>query len=138
MLMVFLAGCSTNLSTEPDREARTPQETPAEVWEYPAGEFPATCMLFMADGRLQFRGGFLFFNPSQWARDTATGMVNVVLGGDVPFSREGTNGRAADHVAVASSLDPSTRTLRYRITHTDKAMEFGGLIFYRSATCSAL
>jgi len=138
MLMLLLAGCSANLGTGPDPQAQTPKLTSAEIWEYPAGEYPATCMLFMSDGSLQFRGGFLFFNPSQWARDTDPQVRRIMLGGDVPFSRDGNSGPRTDHVAVSRSFDPSTRSLRYRIASTDQALEFGGLIFYRSATCSAL
>lgn len=94
-------------------------------------------MLLGSDGSLQFRGGFLFFNTGRWSRDAATGITHLVLGGDASFPIEPVLRQATQYVAASHPFDPRTRTLRYRISAADSALEFAGLIFHRSTTCSA-
>ncbi len=136
-LAVSAAGCSIQPHSPVEPVAQTAISPPVEIWEYPAAAFPATCMVFGSDGSLQFRGGFLFFNTGRWSRNAATGVTHLVLGGEAAFPIEPVLRQKRDYVAASHPFDPRTRTLRYRISAADSALEFAGLIFHRSATCSA-
>lgn len=135
---MLAAGCSIQPNTssvvavEPERSAK------AEIWEYPASAFPTTCLLLEADGSMRFRGGFVFFNPGRWTRDGATGATSLVLGGDAIFPIESPTRQTRDYASATAPFDPKTRTLRYRITAADTALEFAGLIFQRSTGCGAV
>ena len=43
-------------------------EVSGSVWFNEGTESPSLCMKFLPDGTLLFEGGYLFYNPSHWAR----------------------------------------------------------------------
>lgn len=138
LLAIGVTACSTQTRTPASAPGAASGFEVVETWEYPASAYPAVCMLFGADGRLLFRGGFLFFNPSRWTRDPGAGMTDIMLGGDTPFpeplAREQIRRRAGALVAY----DAEARRLRYRLAPAEPSLEFAGLIFYRSNSCSAI
>lgn len=138
VVAVLAAGCSLQPGVLLKQAADPPAQATSEIWEYPAAAYPAVCLILDADGSLRFRGGFLFFNPGRWRRDVATGTTSLVLGGNAPFPIEAVHRQSQEYAAAIAPFDPGTRTLRYRIAAADRALEFAGLVFRRSATCSAI
>lgn len=136
-LLLLAAGCTFQPNQRGDQAAAAPQANRAEIWEYQAAEFPGACMVIAADGSLRFVGGFLFFNPGRWTRDAASGSTRLVLGGDVGFPIGPVTRKTRDYVVPSAPFDSRTRTLRYRITAADTQLEFAGLVFRRSQSCSA-
>ena len=60
---------------QPDPATCTPTGKPlaiARVWEYPAGQYASMKLIFEPGGRLQFEGGYEFWNPAEWRYDEAT------------------------------------------------------------------
>lgn len=130
-----LAACSSvPVATPP--AAPAPAKAPAAdlVWESPAAEFPAMCMVFQADGVLAFRGGFAFYNPSSWKRGV-NGELAVTLGGDGEFPTEVLRETLGQKNGGLVAYEEKTRSIVYK-TGTDY-LNFGNFYFYPVERCHA-
>lgn len=158
LLLSMLSGCAGlgagGMNTHSGATTATPGSSGATataaaaagVWQYPASDFPAMCIVMQADGSLRFVGGFLFFDPGNWRVDPSSGLTALTLGGSGPFpGRSGPASAAAGAArqagrpapAVVLHSDPSKRRLDYRIDAGTPAIEFAGFVFFRSPSCSA-
>ena len=130
LLAIAVAGCTTQSISPTEGQV-------SEVWEYPASEFPTICMIFKSDGTLQFRGGLLVFNGGTWKRDRESSVTSIVVGGSAPLQMDAIKEQSSGRTAAPTAYDPTTRTLRYRITPSTESLQFAGFVFYRKAQCSA-
>lgn len=144
-LLMMTAGCATAPATAPATSALGPGATAGpRIWQYPASEFPAMCIVMERDGSLRFFGGFRFFNPARWRLDPASGLTALTLGGggafpDAPKQPASAPGVAAGAAAVAPvASDVRQRRLDYRIDPDTTAIDFAGFVFYRTPRCSAI
>ena len=121
-----LAACTTPGPRPPTDDAKAVQ-----VWEYPASEFPAMCMVMKADGSLQFQGGFKFFNPGLWRVGSKPNHLIVTLGGHGPFPTQAV-------LAPLLSVDPKRRELAFVVdaSSTKAFITVGGFYFYKVERCS--
>ena len=109
-----------------------------EVWEYPAAEFPTMCMVLLADGALQFRGGFAYFNPGAWRRDQGAHEIVITLGGSAPFPTASAQEALQARPRSLHHFDPVRRELHFADgANRDTHLSVGGFNFYRSARCGA-
>jgi hypothetical protein len=135
MFAASLAACSSvPVATPP--AAPPPAKAPAadQVWESPAAEFPAMCMVFQADGVLAFRGGFAFYNPSNWKRGS-NGELMVTLGGDGAFPTEVMREVLAQKNGGLVAFEEKARSIVYK-TGTEY-LNFGNFYFYPVERCHA-
>lgn len=116
--------------------ASVPQPAPPLVLENTGTEFPTMCMVLQADGNLEFRGGFAFYNPSSWRR-TDHDVVIITLGGTEPFPTEVFKEQLLKHVGGLLSFDEKRREVTYRFNARTDFLNFGNFYFYRTATCHA-
>ena len=134
-IAVAIAACSV----QPERNAAAaviPSNAALGVWEYPASEFPSMCIAFLPDGELRFQGGFLFFNPGRWERNSKDGTVRITLGGAVPFPFNVPRRHREHPVGTMVAAIPNQRILVYHLSADSASLEFAGFIFYRKATCA--
>lgn len=111
-------------------------EPAPEIWEYPASDYPTMCIVFLPGGKLQFRGGFLFFNPGRWERNPRDGTVRIGLGGTSPFPFPQTRQSHEQRPGMPVNMVPEQRELVYRLGADTTSLEFAGFIFYRKTACS--
>ena len=145
LMCAALAGCTSlqqQDSPAPVPAASTPlprqDSTPAlGAWFNPPAEFPGICMNFGADGQLEFRGGFVFFNPGRWWYDSAGAELRIELGGTAPFPAELAKNQVRRRPASLLRFDAARRTLVYRLDPGTEALDFGGFSFYRKLACIA-
>jgi len=130
-----LAACSSvPVATPP--AATAPVQAPAAdlVWESPAAEFPAMCMVFQADGELAFRGGFAFYNPSSWKRGS-NGELSVTLGSDGEFPAQVLREALGQKNGGLVAYEEKTRSLVYKTG--GEYLNFGNFYFYPVERCHA-
>lgn len=137
MVAASLAACSSVPLAPPP--AATPAAAPAapaadQVWESPAAEFPAMCMVFQADGVLSFRGGFAFYNPSRWQRASGNQLA-ITLGGEGAFPTEVLRQTLAQQSGGLVAFEEKTRSLVYR--SESPFLNFGNFYFYPVERCHA-
>ena len=133
---LFIAGCSMPRAQKASSHDAVPAN-PAEVWEYPASEFPTMCILFKSDGMLKFRGGFLFYNTGSWKLNPVTGNTEMFMGGTGKFPEASGKSQPGPGPGALVGYDSKQRKLVYRIDPTTKSIEFAGFVFYRKETCTA-
>ena len=110
-----------------------------QIWESPAGEFPAICMLLENDGSLRFRGGFAFYNPSKWHTGATPQQLVISLGGDAEFPLLASEQELRNKSSSLIRIDTSRREMEFRINGKNQPpIAFGGFYFYRKPTCSAV
>jgi len=131
-----LAACSSVPVATPPAASPVPAAAPAAelVWESPAAEFPAMCMVFQADGVLSFRGGFAFYNPSSWKRG-GNGELAVTLGGEGAFPTEVLRDTLAQKSGGLLAYEEKTRSLVYQTG--GEYLNFGNFYFYPVERCHA-
>ena len=136
-LAITVSGCTT-VPQPSATEAVLPAEPALGVWQYPASDFPAMCITFLPGGRLQFQGGFLFFNPGRWERQPNDGLVHMTLGGTSPFPFGNASPPPAQGPSAPLKAVSDQRLLVYRIGANTTSLEFAGFIFYRTPVCTAV
>jgi hypothetical protein len=96
-------------------------------------------MTFESSGTLRFKGGYLFYNPSRWAKVAGDPkLIQIRLGGKQAFpTRVAKQQLEGNPTGSLASFDERARSLVYRIGFGNAPIEFGGLIFYREAKCDA-
>ncbi len=109
-----------------------------QVWESPAGEFPAICMLLNTDGSMRFRGGFAFYNPSTWKTGATAQQIIISLGGDAEFPVMATAQELRKGSSSLIRADARQREMEFRLNSKNESIAFGGFYFYRKPTCSAV
>lgn len=132
-----LAACSSVPVAPPSAPGPVPAPVPLaadQVWESPAAEFPAMCMVFQPDGVLSFRGGFAFYNPSHWKRSSDKQLA-ITLGGDGAFPTEVLRETLAQKSGGLISYEEKTRSLVYR--SDSSFLNFGNFYFYPVERCHA-
>ena len=135
-LALTLVACSAVINSEAPGVDVKPATTET-VWEYPASEFPAMCISLKQDGKLEFKGGFLFFSPGIWRIEPVTGNTELTLGGAAPFPEMSAKEERQDRTSGLIKFDGKARKLEYRIDSQTGSIGFGGFIFYKTAGCSA-
>lgn len=112
-------------------------EVSGSVWFNEGTESPSLCMKFLPDGTLLFEGGYLFYNPSHWARSAGDpDLVDIRLGGKDPFPTfafKDQLSRASNQGLV--SFDAKKRLLTYRMPSGRSSIEFMTFIFERQSQC---
>ncbi len=141
LVVVALAGCATppgksHQSIVTAQADKTVEPGP-QVWEAPAAEFPLICILLASDGKLIFKGGFLFFNEGVWRINSASGNTELILGGTVPFPEAPVKEQLRKHAGALAAYDSARRLLAYKISEQTGSIEFGGFVFYRKPQCGA-
>ncbi len=134
--LTFL-GCSTVPGPQAEHRVQgTPQVV--QIWEYPASEFPAMCLLMRADGSLQFKGGFTFFNPGSWRAGSRPGAMVITLGGSTAFPTASAQQSLSARPRSLERFDAGRRELHFQVgeAKTD-FLDIGGFYFYRAERCHA-
>lgn len=136
ILAVLVASCAL-----PSRQISAPAPvSPAvvQIWEYPAGDFPTMCIVMHADGVMQFRGGFKFFNPGAWRQGSKAGRLVITLGGDSAFPKKAAEQELRANPQTLVRFDAPRRELEFSIIgNGQRRIAVGGYYFYRSDTCGA-
>jgi len=127
LLLAALGGCAL----------QTPAPTAVHVWESPAAEFPAICMVMHSDGTLAFKGGFQFYQPGTWRQDAGTGMLTVTLGGTVPFPADIAKVQLRSKIGALAAYNEQRRELIYKVGAATPYIALGNFYFYRKDACSA-
>lgn len=129
MLVLTLAGSPARADSDFDISG--------SAWFNEGTESPSMCMKFLPDGTLVFEGGYLFYNPSHWARSADDpDLVDIRLGGKErfpTFAFKDQLSRAPNQGLV--SFDEKKRLLTYRMDHGLRPIEFMTFIFYRQERC---
>ncbi len=126
LLLAALGGCAL----------RTPAPTPVQVWESPAAEYPAICMVMRSDGSLAFQGGFQFYQPGKWRQDGATGMLTVTLGGNADFPSDIAKVQLRSKIGALEAYNEQRRELIYKVGAATQFIALGNFYFYRTDRCS--
>lgn len=135
LVAAALAACSSVPVAPPAATAPAPSVAAADqVWESPAAEFPAMCMVFQADGVLSFRGGFAFYNPSRWERANG-GQLAITLGGEGAFPSAVLRETLAQKSGGLIAFEEQRRRLVYR--SDTPFLNFGNFYFYPVERCHA-
>lgn len=113
---------------------RPPAAAPI-VLENTGTEYPTMCMLLQPDGKLAFKGGFAFYEPSTWRRNGET--LIITLGGKEPFPAEVFKEQAPKHSGGLLGFDEKRREITYRFNAKTEFLNFGNFYFYRAQTCHA-
>ena len=141
LVVVAFTGCATSPGTLHPPIVTPPADKTGvsgpQVWEAPAAEFPLICILLASDGKLTFKGGFLFFNEGVWRINSATGNTELILGGTVPFPEAPVKEQLRKRIGALTAYDSIRRLLAYKISEQTGSIEFGGFVFYRKTECGA-
>lgn len=127
LLVAALAGCAL----------QPPAPKPVHVWESPAAEFPAICMVMQSDGTVAFKGGFQFYQPGAWRQDGQTGMLTVTLGGTAPFPADIAKVQLRSKIGALTAYNEQRRELTYKVGANTPFIALGNFYFYRAHACSA-
>ncbi len=131
-----LAACGTH-GVRPSAPSAAADAKVVQVWEYPASEFPAMCMVMQADGSVQFRGGFKFFNPGTWRTGSKPDHLVLSLGGSAPFPTASANQALKLRPASLLHFDAGRRELEFLVNAAPMSfISFGGFYFYKTERCS--
>lgn len=127
VIFLLLGGCASTSSV------RTVQ-----VLENSGTEFQTMCMLLQSDGSLVFKGGFVFYNPSTWRRDSKDGeLLTITVGGKKQFPEGLSKEQPPDRSGGLVGYDVQRREITYRFGAATEAINFAGFYFYRAETCQA-
>ena len=127
LLLAALGGCAL----------QTPAPKALQVWESPAAEYPAICMVMQSDGTLAFKGGFQFYQPGKWRQDGATGMLTVTLGGQADFPSDIAKVQLRSKIGALAAYNAQRRELTYKVGANTPFIALGNFYFYRADACSA-
>ena len=127
LLLAALGGCAL----------QTPAPKALQVWESPAAEYPAICMVMQSDGTLAFKGGFQFYQPGKWRQDGATGMLTVTLGGQADFPSDIAKVQLRSKIGALAAYNEQRRELTYKVGANTPFIALGNFYFYRADACSA-
>lgn len=127
LLLAALGGCAL----------QTPAPKAVQVWESPAAEYPAICMMMQSDGTLAFKGGFQFYQPGKWRQDGTTGMLTVTLGGNADFPSDIAKVQLRSKIGALAAYNEQRRELTYKVGTATPFIALGNFYFYRASACSA-
>ena len=127
LLLAALGGCAL----------QTPAPKAVHVWESPAAEYPAICMVMQSDGTLAFKGGFQFYQPGKWRQDATTGMLTVTLGGNADFPSDIAKVQLRSKIGALAAYNEQRRELTYNVGTATPFIALGNFYFYRTDACSA-
>ena len=132
------SGCTSLPAMDGGRTPSLPSQI-VQIWEYPASEFPAMCMLMHADGSLRFRGGFSYFNTGTWRQGNKPGAIVITLGGSMAFPTASAKDALKARPRSLESFDAAQRELQFDVkASADSFLTVGGFNFFRSARCNAV
>lgn len=127
LILAALGGCAL----------RTPTPKAVQVWESPAAEYPALCMVLQSDGTVAFKGGFQFYQPGTWREDGRTGMLTVTLGGTAPFPADIAKVQLRSKIGALTAYNEQRRELTYKVGAATPFIALGNFYFYRADACHA-
>ena len=136
-LALTLGACSA-VNDKSTRAADGKHTATTTFWEYPASAFAAMCIVLQPDGKLAFKGGFLFFNPGSWRIEPVSGHIELTLGGTAPFPDVSAREEVRAPGSRLVKFNGPARKLEYRIDSTTDSIGFGGFVFYKKTSCSAV
>ncbi len=103
-------------------------------WVTTGNHEPPVCMAFKPGGALQFKGGFVFLNPSKWDGDSS--LVNIYLGGKAKFPTESLREQKLRRPDSLYSFDPQSRRVTWKFPGPEDSLEFAGNMFFRAKSCA--
>lgn len=123
-ILLLLCGCATTSSV------RTVQ-----ILENTGTEFPTMCMLLQSDGKLVFKGGFDFYDPSTWRRDGD--VLVITVGGKAPFPAALYKEQLPKRIGGLTGYNEKRREISYRFDASTEFLNFDNFYFYRAERCHA-
>ena len=109
--------------------ASTPP-SPAGTWRHPPSHTEEMWLIICPNGRLEFSGGFLFYNPGFWFYDSENEELRITLGGRTPLG--GPFEYQQEHrPQTLRGFDEASRTLVYPFDSSTEHLDFGGHVFFR-------
>ena len=103
--------------------------SPEETWEYPGGSSPPMSMVFHADGRLTFVGGFDSFHPATWHFDQHRHQLQIKVS-NYDKSPTGCETSSAEESSCLL-YNPKTDSFECKLTQKTKSITFLGWNFFR-------
>ena len=110
----------------------SPPPSPIGVWRHPPSHTQEMRLTFSPAGKLEFSGGFLFYNPSSWRYDPHNQELHIKLGGTMPLGSSHQY-QLENRPHTLRAVEAETRTLVYPFDESNKSLDFGGYVFFREA-----
>lgn len=136
--LLFTVGACSAVNDKPAAAADGERTPVSALWEYPASAFPAMCIALLPEGKLEFKGGFLFFNRGSWRIEPVSGHLELTLGGTEPYSVVSAGQEIKAPASRLVKFDGTARKLEYRIDSQTDSIGFGGYVFYKKKSCSVV
>ncbi len=97
------------------------------LWKYPAGSHPEISLMFEDNGRLMFKNGFEFYNPSRWQLKDNQLILTIPKIDDVSLTVAEEKIEAGEVLRV----DRIKKQIVYQVDYMTDRIDFLGYYFFK-------